>query len=130
MPADAATIDALARRFAQLGRADRMAVLASLPEAERAGVLTTLAASERLRREENDAARQAGSRFAAYSPWLAKLAQAAEADTCEELTATAAAALRESHLAIAADAGSAPVGVLAQARRMLSQLLAPSRGGS
>lgn len=128
MPAEPTELDPLIDRFKQLREADQGAVLAQLSAEEREQVLAAMTDRELTRQSEQAATGQAGRRYAAYSPWLAKLVRSAEGEADEGMTATAVKALAEAHRVLATEATDSATGPLRQVRTWFARLIAPPSG--
>jgi hypothetical protein len=130
MPVESTELDPLIDRFKQLRDADQGAVLAQLSAEEREQVLAAMTDRELTRRSEQAAAGEAGRRYAAYSPWLAKLVRSAEGEADESMTTTAAKALAEAHRVLATETTDSATGPLGQVRTWFARLFAPPKGAA
>lgn len=128
MGTEPSELDALIARFKHLREADQAVILAQFPSDERERVLAVMTERELARQADVTAARQAGRRYAAYSPWLAKLARGAEDGALEGLTPTGAKALIEAHRLLASESGETANGLFLQARVWFERVLSPLGG--
>lgn len=117
--------DALTTRFAQLGRADRDAVLAALAPGEREQVLAAIARQAEARRDPAVGGRSAGRRYAAYSPWLAAIVrQAVEGDAMPDpVGERARQAIVAAHGSAGSDQAAPAESLWTQVRRLGERLI-------
>lgn len=119
MSAEPDHFDALIERFRTLGPADRDAVLATLPPLEREQLVGAIERRLRLHREEAEAARRAGRRYAAYSPWLAEIVRAAATGApTDALSPAAARAVADAHASIETESEPEPATWWERLRRL------------
>lgn len=128
MLAEATEFDRLIDRFKQLSQVDQAAVLAQLPDDEREQTLAAMTDRELARRSELAAAGQSDRRYAAYSPWLARMVRAAEAGTSDGITVNSAKALIDGHRLLAAEKAEYAPNLLGQLRKWLERVAAEIGG--
>ena len=117
---------ALLARYSGLGRADRKAVLASFTPEERIAFENAIAADEKIATEEEERRRQSDRQFLGYSPWLAKIVEAAVKEDNSKLAHEAAKAVVIEHKTLIASRGSEARGGWRGVLDRLSDLLAPA----
>jgi hypothetical protein len=118
------------KNFERLGRKDRNAILAYLPEDERLAVQEAVAAETRAMAEEESRIRQSDRQFLAYSAWLASLIEASVKREEVALTPAARETLTAEHEAALAALNEQYVSLTQSIINHLKALISPARRGT